>query len=642
MFFICWFSVTDPEATVTDFAMTSLILYYLPHFILWLFSLFVIVASVYILNGHMPASSETRRHVLKQNVVYVLVLGMESFIIIPIWIIQLIVLSNSRGLVFRNGISFVLAVIFAVVHSLRGTVDLIVWWLTFSIGPKDFTSFLNRLRIKFKSKLYIPESSLRTPLVAQPDSRFNKVLRRDVVYCINYGILDAVRLNADDEKQRVRLGSVRDPLVAHLMVRWEEHNQQQEAEVIHADPLVQEVHRRKIQFQPSLGQHDFAFIDIEPTIFGLLRSSYGIIPTVYQQSFLIKDELDVESSGMLEKFTEGKSGSFFYFTRDFRYIIKTVTAEEERFLQKIAYRYYSYMQKNPDSLIVRLYGMHKVRLAREQRYITVVVMDNIFYNSEMLSMHERYDLKGSKIGRRVLKGNEKPGSKFKKTLKDLDMNSRVVIGSDSKEQLIEQLQSDVEFLASVKIMDYSMLLGIHHHSADKSVHQRSTPIEVQGGGDFTMVGPVNDNPDTAISTPSSTLERGHMFANSTFGNGRFHSLEVSDSVVVEESMTYRSPYVPWHQRDYGGLRSYSPHHPLNQEGSSTKQDISTEVSEIIDSPVDTYFFGIVDILQEFNFSKKLEHFTKTKILMKDSHLISAVNEKEYASRFVKAMERIFE
>ena len=645
MFYICWISVDS--TTVTKFAITSLMLYYFPHFLLWMISLVAIILAGFILFGHMPASSETRKHILKQNVVYVLVLGLESFVILPLWVAQLGMSAqeNPNHFCFFTSSSLALAYVFAFVHSLRGTVDLLVWWVTFTIGPKDFQGFVNRLRLKFKKDLYLLETSLHTPLVNHPDSRVNKALRKDVVYCINLGILDAVRLNADEEKQRVRLGSVRDPLIAHMMVKWEEHNQRQEAEERHADPLYHEVHQRKIQFQPSEGQRDFAFIDIEPTVFGLLRSSYGLNPKVYQESFHIKDELDVESSGMLEKFTEGKSGSFFYFTRDFRYIIKTVSSEEEAFLQKIAYRYYSYMQKNPDSLIVRLYGLHKVRLAREQRYISVVVMDNIFYNREMLPMHERYDLKGSRVGRRVLRGNERLDVKFKKTLKDCDLSSRVVIGPDSKMQVMEQLRSDVEFLSSLKIMDYSLLLGIHHHNADRCIHQRSTPVEIQDGDNFTMVDPVHHggtDPDSIASSPSSTLERGHILATRGFRMGRFHSMDIEMTVSTEQSVEFGNSSLPWHRRDYGGIRSYSPKHPLNREGSATRQEVLADTSDLMGSPVDTYFFGIVDILQEYNFEKKMEHFTKTRLLLKDKHLISAVNEREYATRFLASMERTFE
>ena len=644
MFYLCWISV---DTTVGKFAGWSLVLYYLPHLLLWLFSFFVNVVALWTIFNHFPASSETRRHVLKQNTVYVLILGFETIIIFPLWIAQLIISRN--GFCFFDKSSLAIAFIFATIHSLRGTIDLLVWWLTFSIGPKDFKHLYMRLKAWRRASLYLPQNTLNTPLVRMDDGEgVNKILRRDVMYCINYGILDAVRLNAEEESQRTKLGSVRDPFMAHIMVKWGEDNYQQETQQLYSDPLYQEVHKRRIPFQPSNNLRDFAFIDVEPTVFGMLRNSYGISPQLYQHSFRIKDEQDVESSGMLEKFTEGKSGSFFYFTRDFRFIIKTVTSKEEAFLQKIAYKYYNHMHNNPDSVIVRLYGLHKVRLAREQHYISVVVMDNIFYSDEKIKIHERYDLKGSTVGRRVLKGNESLQQKFKKTLKDLDLTSRVIIGTEAKAQLMEQLRADVDFLSSLHIMDYSMLLGIHHHTKDGSIHQRSMPIEVDGGDEFTFVNVGQQTSynglDSTTSSPSSTLARGQALAQRRrTGSSVFNDDPLSSLSLEDDNSEERIPYTPWFRRDYGGLKSQSLHHPLNSE--IRNESMSFSVPEGVDIhtiPCDTYYFGIVDILQLYNFSKKIEHFTKTKVLKKDKNGISAVDEKTYATRFLEAMDRILE
>ena len=659
MFYFCWISA---DTTVTKFAIWSLFLYYLPHFILWCSSLIINSVAICILLGRLPASSETRRHIIKQNAFYVLVLGIETTLIIPLWITQLIFSSvayDSDHLCFMDNLSLVLAYLFALIHSLRGAVDLFVWWVTFSIGPRDFKYLFFRFKSWRHKSLYLnPENTLHTPLVGLEGSRVNKALRRDVIFCINYGILDAARVNAEEESQRTRLGSVRDPFMAHVMVKWEEEVHHQEAEERYNDPTYKEVHQRRIPFRPSNSLRNFSFIDIEPTVFGLLRNSYGLNPLTYQQSFKIRDDHDVESSGMLEKFTEGKSGSFFYFTRDFRYIIKTITSEEEAFLQKIAFRYYDYMLQNPNSIIVRLYGLHKVRLAREQRYISVVVMDNLFHNNEMLKMNERYDLKGSTISRQVLKGNEKPQERFKKTLKDLDLKTKIVIGPDAKAQLMEQLQKDVEFLSSLHIMDYSMLLGIHHHNTESSMFQRSMPIELEGGDDFTQVtfrtqsivqGANDAIPliDSLSTSPGSTLERGAALAqrrrtySSVFGDDPLES-------SAEESAEIRSHHIPWYRRDYGGLRSFSPYHPLNIEhNTGESMSVTLPSKEEYDDldvhtlPNDTYFFGIVDILQQYNLNKKLENFTKTKLLCKDKDGISSVDEKKYAKRFLEAMDRIF-
>ena len=657
MFYFCWIKVTS--ADVTTFAAWSLFLYYVPHFLVWSITLVVNIVAMCILKGSLPASSETRKHILKQNIVYVLILGIETTLTMPFWVAQLILSHNSAGadgrFCFHDDASYALAVLFATVHSLRGTVDLAVWWFTFCIGPRDVRDLCQRIRAYRHKDLYLPDNTLTTPLVRGEDSVVNKNLRRDVMYCINYGILDAVRINAEEESQRTRLGSVRDPFIAHVMLKFEEENYQDEARKRSANPLYQEVHQRRIPFQPSESLKNFVFLDIEPTVFGLLRTAFKVGPRAYQLSFNIKDEQDVESSGMLEKFTEGKSGSFFYFTHDFRFIIKTVTPEEEAFLQKIAYQYYHHMKSNPDSVIVRLYGLHKVRLAKEQKYISVVVMDNIFYNSQNMKMHERYDLKGSTIGRKVLKGNERKASRFKKTLKDLDLHTPVVIGEEAKAQLMEQLKADVEFLSGLHIMDYSMLLGIHHHTDGESFyHPRSIPIEIEGN-DFTVVNIGQQKPKysrradmipvTPGATPTSTLDKNVIRRKGT-GTSIFSDDVLSSMSLEEECRNDLTPHVPWFRQDCGGLRSYSPYHPtqLDQDALTSSCSI-TEGYKGFDTrslPVDTYYFGIIDILQVYNWKKKAEHFTKTKLLCKDKYGISSVDQATYAERFLNAMEKIFQ
>ena len=57
-----------------------------------------------------------------------------------------------------------------------------------------------------------------------------------------------------------------------------------------------------------------------------------------------------------------------------------------------------------------------------------------------------------------------------------------------------------------------------------------------------------------------------------------------------------------------------------------------------ESVPETYFIGIIDILQEYNWTKRAEHFLKTKFLCADPHAISAVNQREYAERFVDFMK----
>ena len=695
MFYWCWVSIqrqipdTHINSTLSkpyNFAVVSLFLYYFWHFACLIFSVCVLIAAAIILKGHLAsASSEIRKFVLKQNAAFVLVLGIEAFLIIPLWIAQLIITSvledqvNTQCPQFKEelasytyyvwNVDLILAIIFAVVHSSRGTFDFIVWFFTFGIGRADVKDLRYRLKKKFlKNSEDLIQPHRRSPLIGKKDGAVNRALRRNAIYCINIGILDAVKLHVELQGRVARVGSVREEFVAAAMMQLDEERQEEmTAEIYRNNPNYREQSLREIQFpaSSSLRLSGFSFIDLEPSVFSLLRNCYGIDPRVYRTSFKIKNAADIESSGMLEKFTEGKSGSFFYFTRDFKYIVKTVTDEEEKFLQKIAYRYYDHMKNNPNSLIVRFFGMHKVRLAKEQRFITVVVMDNIFYNTEQYKMHERYDLKGSRVGRRSVKKTSKIRREYKGTLKDLDLGDKKIhVGADSKAQLLGQLRRDVEFLIQCKIMDYSMLLGIHNHNgAEKtnravvregSVRGRGddfVDVEIQNGsgvhhtgaGSASLKKNIRDRMSSTKSSGYNTRSNTRTSTNDSTTESTRPLVIDEEGDIIESQFHVKEEHIAWFREDFGGLRSSSPLHPLYKEelqyrGPSVYFDNEQNSTDV---PPATYYFGIIDILQQYNWHKKAEHHWKTKATCKDKHGISCVNEREYGERFLNFMDEIF-
>ena len=506
-----------------------------------------------------------------------------------------------------------------------------MWMWTFSIGPTDITDSCRRCKIRFSKEdsLQIPlpgSSKLDTHLLIayKKDNLVNKALRRNAIYCINVGILDAVQLHMDKYHRTRRVGSVVDTFSATALMELDEENERDAVGVLYDNPTYSENVHRKIRF-PASSSHlkDFAFIDMEPTVFNMLRECYGISPRVYRKSFEIKNAADIDSSLMLEKFTEGKSGSFFYFTQDFRFIIKTVTPSEEKFLSKIAYRYYTHMRDNRDSLLVRFYGLHKVRLAPEQRYITVVVMENIFHNTAQLKIHRRFDLKGSRVGRRALKTG-KSSEGYNGTLKDLDLGEEMIcIGPEQKEQLMEQLQKDVQFLISCKIMDYSLLLGIHqHNSADATDSSKLIESQMMDDG-FTTV-----NTKPKVQSPLISPER------KTISNR--HSTITSMGCEL---------YIPWFRQDMGGLRSTSRLYPGDNESCLTSMTTTYSHRDSmvnVPKPAATYFFGVVDILQQYTLRKNAEHLWKTRVMRQDRQWLSAVNEQAYGERFLKFLDSIIE
>jgi hypothetical protein len=61
------------------------------------------------------------------------------------------------------------------------------------------------------------------------------------------------------------------------------------------------------------------------------------------------------------KESEGKSGSFFFFSHDDKFLIKTLTDNElENVLDKFMDLYNAYISENPDSLIARIYGIYSI------------------------------------------------------------------------------------------------------------------------------------------------------------------------------------------------------------------------------------------------------------------------------------------
>lgn len=80
-----------------------------------------------------------------------------------------------------------------------------------------------------------------------------------------------------------------------------------------------------------------------------------------------------------------------------------------------------------------------------------------------VKMHQKYDLKGSTYKRKAGKYEQKKNSP---TYKDLDFMEHhpegIYLELETYNALIKTMQRDCRVLESFKIMDYSMLVGIHN------------------------------------------------------------------------------------------------------------------------------------------------------------------------------------
>lgn len=135
------------------------------------------------------------------------------------------------------------------------------------------------------------------------------------------------------------------------------------------------------ELTPS-AKYDFKFKDYAPWVFRTLREDiFHLDPADYLLSLTAKYILS-------ELGSPGKSGSFFYFSRDYRFIIKTIRHSEHKFLLSILPQYFDHVKENPHTLLSRFYGLHRVKLPRGKK-IHFVIMNNLFPPHK--DIHETYD-----------------------------------------------------------------------------------------------------------------------------------------------------------------------------------------------------------------------------------------------------------
>ncbi|KAG7829556.1 hypothetical protein KL920_002415 [Ogataea angusta] len=204
-------------------------------------------------------------------------------------------------------------------------------------------------------------------------------------------------------------------------------------------------------------KYEFKFKDYAPEVFRHLRSRFNIDQADYLLSL-------TERVSLTELGSPGKSGSFFYYSRDYKFIIKTIHHSEHKHLRKCLKQYYEYVEKNPQTFICQFYGLHRLKM----HFITGIhkihflVMNNIFPPHR--DLHEKFDLKGSTHGRFTNVSAAKAQGKTSIVQKDLNWlqdHHRLNFGPTKRKQIANQLRSDVQLLETLNIMDYSFLIGVH-------------------------------------------------------------------------------------------------------------------------------------------------------------------------------------
>ncbi|KAF9358844.1 Phosphatidylinositol-4-phosphate 5-kinase [Mortierella sp. AD094] len=346
------------------------------------------------------------------------------------------------------------------------------------------------------------------------------------------------------------------------------------------------------ELTPS-SKYDFKFKDYAPWVFRNLREDFHIDASDYLVSLTSKYILS-------ELGSPGKSGSFFYFSQDYRFIIKTIHHAEHKFMRKILKDYFNHVKQNPHTLLCRFFGLHRVKLPHGRK-IHFVVMGNVFPPNR--DIHETYDLKGSTLGRAI--SDEELSSNPRATQKDLNWvnrNRKLELGPEKRHLFVEQTKRDVELLARLNIMDYSLLVGIHDIERGNKDNIRDNTLKVF-------------QPDTKkqlAREPSRRDKRESKVNALRMAVKESDPVAIGPSALPSDSFSERRHCIFY--ADDGGLLS------------TNEQNVQGE---------DLYYLGIIDILTPYNYVKKIEHYWKS--MSQDKHAISSVNPKEYAQRFLSFM-----
>ncbi|KAG5651826.1 hypothetical protein H0H81_007258 [Sphagnurus paluster] len=427
------------------------------------------------------------------------------------------------------------------------------------------------------------------------------------------------------------------------------------------------------ELTPS-AKYDFKFKDYAPWVFRSLREDhFHLDPADYLLSLTSKYILS-------ELGSPGKSGSFFYFSRDYRFIIKTIHHAEHSYLLRILPQYYAHVQANPHTLLSRFYGLHRVKLPRGQK-IHFVIMNNIFPPHR--DIHETYDLKGSTVGREY--PEDQAAENPRAVLKDLNWINRgriLEFGPEKRALLAEQLRRDAEFLKTINVMDYSLLVGIHNMQRGNRDNVRRNTLKV-----FSPHLPhtprLSQKPQGhSHSYSHHSVHSGSPEANAmrralyrTSGPERLDEDQLPDAVDPEplpiaislsegaEPKHLQTPtplptpaHTPTHRPTTSSSSNYPGQHRDRASHKEQKRDLAEHftdrqhfvfyqdeggmrATDEVNEDMDTiYYVGVIDILTPYGGKKKLENIWKG--LSADRHKISPVPPPEYADRFLAFMKAL--
>uniref|UniRef100_A0A3B4GV33 Phosphatidylinositol 5-phosphate 4-kinase type-2 gamma n=1 Tax=Pundamilia nyererei TaxID=303518 RepID=A0A3B4GV33_9CICH len=321
----------------------------------------------------------------------------------------------------------------------------------------------------------------------------------------------------------------------------------------------------------------FKFKEYCPQVFRNLRERFGIEDQDFQVSLARSSPL---------RHDEGKYAGLLLTSYDRTLVIKEISSEEVAEMHNALSAYHQHIVTcHGSTLLPQFLAMYRVTVESEDTYL--LVMRNMF--SHRLHVHRKYDLKGSLVSREA---SFKEKVKEVPTYKDVDfMNNmqKVYVSDEEKEKIMDKLNRDTEFLVRMRIMDYSLLLGIHDVERAE-MEEEEEEMELSDEEE-------EDDENGLAPAPHSTSPEGitgYMNSFKPMGPGDF------------------DPYV----------------------------DVYAIQSAVGAPRREVYFMGLIDVLTQYDTKKKAAHAAKA-VKHGAGAEISTVHPEQYAKRFKEFIAKIF-
>ena len=382
-------------------------------------------------------------------------------------------------------------------------------------------------------------------------------------------------------------------------------------------------------------QEIFRIKEYAGIVFNSIRKLYGydkesfiqsISPQVFITEMIISNTTSIE-----ELFNTGSSGSLFYYTKDGKLILKTISKSEYVTLKRILPKYYDHLVKYKNTYLPKFFGCYKLikKVKKKKKYVYFIIMMNVFSTNKQI--HVRFDLKGSTLNREVLSKEEKYTQNYKDilgkysySLKDIDFDyfkKHIYIDNHIYGQLIEQLNQDSLLLKECNINDYSLLLGIHKnklHSNASSILDNINDDELNSNLNKSQLS-FNDIDKGDISIRGRNISTNRKLKEDSL-------TELSSITSINNySSDKKSSQDKLSKEEY--YKQNNPQHKIVLDDNGIYNEKYKEI----------YYIGIIDILTNYDGLKMCEFCYKS--VRYCTNKMSCIAPGKYQERFIKYLRQ---